>query len=170
MIHVISEIEIPASPRRVWDALIDFPNYPKWNPDVSIRGIAGSGNEIEWSFGSTPIERRKWTTALIIECEEPHVIAWSLGIRGLFTLEQRFSLQRIPHGTMLRHDVVCRGLISKLPGGRIRKRLSLRLSAINKGLHQYSSTSRGGSAPAPGTGKTQEPKRRRGRQARRRAR
>ena len=170
MIQVISEIEIPAAPRRVWDVLIDFPNYSKWNPDVAIRGVAGSGNEVEWSFGSTPVERRKWTTALIMECEEPRAIAWSLGVRGLFTLEERFSLLGIPHGTMLRHEVVCRGLISKLLGGPIRRRVGLRLSAINTGLHRYSSRFRRASELTAGTGKTQERKTRRGRQARPRAR
>ena len=170
MIHVISEIEIPASPRRVWDVLIDFANYPRWNPDVAIRGVAATGNEVEWSSGSTPVERRKWTTALIIECDEPRTIAWSLGVRGLFTLEERFSLERISHGTMLRHEVVCRGVISKLIGERIRRRVDLRLSAINIGLHRYSSVFRGASEPTAGTAKTQGARRRGARQPRRRPR
>lgn len=170
MIQLISEVEIPASPRRVWEALIDFPDYPKWNPDVAIRGVAGSGNEIEWSFGRAPGGRRMWATALIIECEEPRVIAWTLGIRGLFTVEQRFSLRGTPHGSRLRHEAVCRGFISKVFGGRIRRSLGLRLSAINAGLHQYSSRFGGASTLAVGTGKTKEAKRRSGRQAGRRAR
>lgn len=168
MIAVASDIEIPASPSRVWNALIDFPSYQKWNSEVAIRGVAGLGNKIEWSFGSAPVERRMWATAIITEFDEPRVIAWTLGIRGLFAIEERFSLESIPQGTRLRHEAICRGLFSKISGGRIRRMLGPRLSGINARLYQYLSSSSGTKAPTGGTGKRDRANNRR--QVRRRAR
>lgn len=35
MKHVTSVIDIPASPERVWAALVDTASYPRWNPFIT---------------------------------------------------------------------------------------------------------------------------------------
>lgn len=42
-----TEIEIAATPERVWSILLDFPSYPDWNPFIrSIKGIAKVGDRL----------------------------------------------------------------------------------------------------------------------------
>jgi len=42
-----TEIEIEATPARVWSILLDFPSYPDWNPFVcSVKGIAKEGDRL----------------------------------------------------------------------------------------------------------------------------
>lgn len=137
MIEVSHEVEIPAPPQQVWEALVGFDSYPEWNPYVAVRGAVGSGKEIEWSYGS-PSKRRIWTVALITECDEPHVLAWWFGVGWVFRVDERFSLQAIPGGTRLRHEAACRGLIAILLGGGVmRKRLSLIVTSANEGLNRH---------------------------------
>jgi hypothetical protein len=43
-----TEIEINASPEKVWNILMDFEKYPDWNPFIkSITGNPSEGNKIE---------------------------------------------------------------------------------------------------------------------------
>ncbi|MCH8993978.1 MAG: SRPBCC domain-containing protein [Chloroflexi bacterium] len=43
-----TEIEISATPERVWDVLMDFDSYPEWNPFVKrIAGEASEGSRLE---------------------------------------------------------------------------------------------------------------------------
>ena len=47
MHEVRTEIEIEATPERVWGILLDFPSHPEWNPFVrSIKGVAKVGDRL----------------------------------------------------------------------------------------------------------------------------
>ncbi len=47
MHEVRTEIEIEASPERVWAILLDFPSHPEWNPFVRrIEGVAKVGERL----------------------------------------------------------------------------------------------------------------------------
>ena len=44
-LEIETKIRINASPKQVWDVLIDFERYPEWNPFIkSIKGIAIKGD------------------------------------------------------------------------------------------------------------------------------
>lgn len=137
MFEVCSEIEIPAHPSRVWTTLVDFPGYRNWNPYVQTRGVAGSGSEIEWSLGSTVLKRRIWATALITEFDEPVALAWSFGSRGIFVVEECFSLESTSTGTRLQHKVRCRGLGARLGGGYMKKKIENIVTTADKYLCRY---------------------------------
>lgn len=136
MIEVSDEVEILAPPDQVWKALVDFASYPRWNPHVAVREASGSGNEIEWSYGP-PFKRRIWTPASITERDEPGVLAWWLGEGWVFRLDERFFLEAVGGGTLLRHEVACRGLAATLGGGLMRRRLTLLVTSANEGLKHY---------------------------------
>ncbi len=43
-----TEIEISATPERIWNILTDFEAYPEWNPFIrSIRGVPRKGERLE---------------------------------------------------------------------------------------------------------------------------
>src|SRR5690625_5299404 len=45
--HLHTEIEIDASPERVWAVLSDFASYPQWNPFIkSITGVPRQGERL----------------------------------------------------------------------------------------------------------------------------
>ena len=51
MHEVVTEIEIEATPERVWDILLDFPSHPEWNPFIrSIQGVAKVGDRLTVSI------------------------------------------------------------------------------------------------------------------------
>lgn len=137
MIEINHKIEIPAAPQRVWQTLLDFPSYSKWNPFVAVRGNAGDENRIEWSFGRPQGTRRVWVDGLITARDELRTLTWRLGIRGVFSLDESYSLQSKHGGTVLRHSINCRGILVALLGPLIRRRLRIVLSASDHGLHHY---------------------------------
>lgn len=114
MIEFAADIDIPAPPRRVWDALIDFPSYPKWNPYVDLRGRVALGSEIEWSYPTRLVLKRARMPAVIGEFDELNAITWSLGVGWLFSIEERFRLYPTQDGTRLKHSMRCRGIVAEL--------------------------------------------------------
>lgn len=47
MHEIKTEIEIAATPERVWSILIDFIAYPQWNPFIrSINGVIKTGERL----------------------------------------------------------------------------------------------------------------------------
>lgn len=131
------KIQIPAKPQRVWNALLDFPGYSKWNPFVAVRGTVGNANRIEWSFGRPQGTRRVCVEGLITVRDEPHILTWCLGVSRVFTLEESYSLIAIQGGTVLGHSIRCRGVMVALLAPLIRRRLRKILSAGDHGLQHY---------------------------------
>ncbi len=51
MYQIETEIEIAASPERVWSILMDFSAYPEWNPFIrSLSGVAKPGEKLRAPF------------------------------------------------------------------------------------------------------------------------
>ena len=47
MHEVRTEVEIEATPERLWSILLDFPSYPEWNPFVRrVKGVAKVGDRL----------------------------------------------------------------------------------------------------------------------------
>ncbi len=48
MIEITTDIEISATPQRVWSILVDFPSHSQWNPFVcSIEGVPKAGERLK---------------------------------------------------------------------------------------------------------------------------
>lgn len=136
MIECSAEVEIPAPPRRVWEALIDFAAYPEWNPYIAVRGTAALGSEIRWAYSSQMI-KRVWTSAIIDEFDEPNAITWSFRVGWLFNFEERLRLHPTRGGTRLTHSVRCRGIAAQLGRRSLRKTFEAVIGAANDGLRRH---------------------------------
>lgn len=82
-----SEIVIAAPISRVWDALVDLPNYDKWNPYlIKIEGVAEAGTEIVVHSRRVPNADPVSQPVLVTAVEPPQVMRWEGGLpnRGQF--------------------------------------------------------------------------------------
>jgi hypothetical protein len=90
-----SEIEIAASPERVWDVLTDFATYPQWNPFIRrISGELGVGGRLEVRL-EPPDSRGMTLRPTVLRAEPNRLIRWvgHLLVPGLFDGEHSLAIQ-----------------------------------------------------------------------------
>lgn len=97
-----TEIEINAPAEKVWSALMNFADYPQWNPFV--REISG-----ETKLGSTLTVNIKpeggmgaRLSPVVVKNDENRMFAWKgrLGISGVFDGQHEFILEPNKAGTV----------------------------------------------------------------------
>ena len=114
MYRLETEIEISASPERVWSLLLDFPAYPRWNPFIrSIEGAPVVGHTLNVVIqppGSRGMRFRPTVLAVA-----PHrELRWKgkLFVPGLFDGEHYLRLEPRPAGRLIfRHGEMFSGLL-----------------------------------------------------------
>lgn len=107
MPHLITSIEINATPERVWDVLAANDRYDEWNPFIVLsEGALAAGARIT---NTLVIEGGKPTTfrPRIIALDPGRELRWVGGIPGLFRGEHYFYVTplidgrtRVTHGEM----------------------------------------------------------------------
>jgi hypothetical protein len=64
MKEIVTQIDIQASPRRIWDVLTDFSVYPEWNPYIiRAQGSLTPGSRLRICFRATdgqPVHLDSW--------------------------------------------------------------------------------------------------------------
>ncbi|WP_031571153.1 SRPBCC domain-containing protein [Acidithiobacillus thiooxidans] len=100
MHQIVTQIDIAASPERVWSILTDFPAYPQWNPFIHvISGAAKPGEKLRVTI--QPEGRRAMTfRPKVLKAANQQELRWlgHLGIPGLFDGEHYFQLTTISNG------------------------------------------------------------------------
>jgi len=89
-----TEILINVSPKKVWKVLIDFENYPKWNPFIkSISGEQEVGKKIN-VFLQPPDGKGMTFKPIVLTFKENTEFRWigKLGMKGIFDGEHYFKL------------------------------------------------------------------------------
>jgi hypothetical protein len=95
--QLYSEIEIAASPERVWSILANFSGYPDWNPFIrTIRGTpeVGASLVVRIQPSGTKVMTFRPTVLSAVPARELRWIGRLL-VRGLFDGEHSFSIQPI---------------------------------------------------------------------------
>lgn len=136
MVEVCNTVEISASPQRVWNALVNFDEYARWNPFVAIRRTAVS-EEIEWSLENTLLKRRIWTKAIITEQRPLKVLSWSFGKRPIVFCKERFALEMSGGKTKLTHTFQSEGLIASLGRTSLERNMLKIVSQADEGLRRF---------------------------------
>lgn len=94
--QIKTSITINASKERIWKVLIDFENYPKWNP--FIKSVTGN-----LEVGSNIIVKLQGMTfkPVILTLNKNSEIKWlgHLWFKGLFDGEHKFKLTENGDGT-----------------------------------------------------------------------
>ncbi|OCX72310.1 SRPBCC domain-containing protein [Acidithiobacillus thiooxidans] len=100
MHQIVTQIDIAASPERVWSILTDFPAYPQWNPFIrAISGVAKPGEKLRVNI--QPEGRRAMTfRPKVLKAANQQELRWlgHLGIPGLFDGKHYFQLTTISNG------------------------------------------------------------------------
>src|SRR5215203_4503824 len=112
-----SEIEIAASPERVWDILADFAAYPRWNP--FIRRISGElkvGERLEVRL-EPPGSRGITLRPTVLSAEPNRQLRWlgHLLVPGLFDGEHTLATEPLGENRVrfVQHEVF-KGVLVRL--------------------------------------------------------
>ena len=110
-----TEIVIDAPADRVWDVLVDFADYPQWNPFITrIEGTPETGARLTADLDG---DLAMTITPTILHVEPARELRWlgRLWIPGLLDGEHRFQLEELEPGrTRLVHAEEFRGLLIPL--------------------------------------------------------
>jgi len=116
MKSIRTEINIHAPIETVWTILMDFKNYPNWNPFIHITGKAEVGQQLENTIfleGQKPQVFKPIVLAVAQEKE----LRWegNLLVKGIFDGEHYFQLEKVnPTQTKLIHGENFKGILSGL--------------------------------------------------------
>jgi len=100
MKQITSQIEISASPDQVWQVLVDFAAYPKWNPFMRrAEGELRAGGRLKVHF--KPSKGMGMTIKLtVLKAEPGRELRWigHLLMAGLFNGEHYFTIESLKEG------------------------------------------------------------------------
>jgi hypothetical protein len=95
-----SQIDVDASPARVWEVLTDYATYPQWNPFiVRAEGRIEVGSRL--SLRMQPVGARAVSLQpTVLEAVEGHRLRWRgrLWLPGIFDAEHDFQVQALGGG------------------------------------------------------------------------
>lgn len=97
---ISTEIEVEASPERVWEELSDFDSYHEWNPFIpSAKGRAVEGEEIEVRI-QPPNSDGMTFRPEVLAAENGRELRWlgRLLAPGIFDGEHYFLIERVAGG------------------------------------------------------------------------
>ena len=93
--EISTEIEISASTAKVWGVLMNFEEYPKWNPFIkSIEGNPQVGKQIKANIDGMKFK------PIVLTNEKNKEFKWigKLLLKGLFDGEHRFQIEETEDG------------------------------------------------------------------------
>ena len=108
---VTVEIDIAASPERVWEFASDINISARFSDEFQGADWIEGDGAVEGASFRGRNERseadRKWeTTSYVVACEAPRVFAWNVNDRDQPSAQWCFELERIPSGTRLRQRLI----------------------------------------------------------------
>jgi hypothetical protein len=134
--ELTTEIEINASPQRVWKILTDFDKYEQWNPFIHrIVGHPKEGSKIQIHI-ETPGGKNRRYEPIVTRVEEGHELRW-LGKSFLLNGEHIFLIERLqPERVRLVHREIFDGLLTSFFGRRTDEDIRAGFEEMNKALKE----------------------------------
>ncbi|NPV06820.1 MAG: SRPBCC domain-containing protein [Anaerolineae bacterium] len=147
MKEVRSEIEIDASPDRIWQILTNFSAYPEWNPFITrASGVAKTDARLSIRI-EPPGGRAMTLKPRVLRTERNRELRWLgrlWGIGGLFEGEHALSIQPLDGGrARVVQQESFRGLLLPLLKGTV-DATQKGLEAMNQALKARAEQSSGG--------------------------
>ncbi|MEW5683311.1 MAG: SRPBCC family protein [Pseudomonadota bacterium] len=121
MRRALHAVHIEAAPSRVWDLLIRFEAYPRWNRWIALSGEPRLGADLSYAANLGVIrgrERRLILRGKVSSLDPHRVLAWRAGVPG-FRFEWFLTIAPQDGGTRLAHILDMHGLCAAPIGRRI---------------------------------------------------
>ena len=99
--EIKTQIEINASPEKIWKILTDFNNYPNWNPFIKqLTGEVKVGSKIKVKI-QLPEAKSMTFKPTILTYQSNEELSWlgALFFKGIFDGEHKFELIENENGT-----------------------------------------------------------------------
>ncbi|MCH7859646.1 MAG: SRPBCC domain-containing protein [Candidatus Marinimicrobia bacterium] len=137
MKEIHTEIEINASPERIWKVLTDFPAYPEWNPFVrEIDGQLVTGAKLKVLL-QPPGGKGMTFRPKVLKVEPNREFRWlgHLLIHGLFDGEHFFIIEALDlNRVRFIHGEIFRGILVPLFGKMLDGSTRQGFEAFNQAL------------------------------------
>ena len=131
-----TDVDIDATPERVWEVLTDLAAYPAWNPFiVRAEGVVEAGRRLTLTM--QPVGGRAMTLRpRLVEVDVPRRLRWrgTVGVPGLMDAEHTFTLQARDSGTRLVHQEDFRGVLVPLLAAALDRKTLPAFLAMNEAL------------------------------------
>ena len=140
MQEVKTEIEISASPSKVWGIITDINKWQEWSPIINdSQGESSIGSKLSITMMSKEEGKDgpKYNP-VITELKEPNYFHWRAHMVAefVFTNEKIFKLEETATGTHLIHIETFKGLLAPLFSGSMEKNVPPMLDSMNKALKE----------------------------------
>lgn len=136
MKEVRTEVEIGASPEKVWGILTDFAKYEEWNPFiVKAAGKAEPGSAIEIHV-KTPAGKKRKYGPTITKAERGRELRW-MGKSWVLNGEHTFIIEPLQEGRVrLVHMEAFDGLLTSFFGKSLDTDIKQGLEEMNRALKE----------------------------------
>ena len=136
MKEVRTEIEIGASPEKVWGILTDFANYEQWNPFIiKAAGRAEQGSTIEIHI-KTPAGKKREYHPKITKAERSRELRW-MGKSWVLNGEHIFVIEQLEQKRVrLIHREAFDGLLTSFFGKSLDTDIKQGLEEMNRALKE----------------------------------
>lgn len=135
---ITTEIDISASPDKVWKILVDIPKWQDWSPVINkSSGIASLGSKLKITMCSkTPGENGPSYSPIIKMLEENKRMEWSAKMMAGFIMTNGkiIELEKTNSGTRLIHKETFSGLMSNMMWKHMESGVPPMLNQMNKAL------------------------------------
>jgi hypothetical protein len=146
MWEVERSILIKAPPLRVWTALADFDGFKRWHPFIRLAGAGVEGAKLDYTFFTSWTRKPLTARATLTRFRKPETIGWLAGLRGILLIEEIYEIGVVSAGTEVRHRMLWRGLLGRMPLVNTRPRLLNFMeesdAALERHLRHAATTSR----------------------------
>jgi hypothetical protein len=134
--EIRAEIEINASPEKVWSILADFAKYEQWNPFINrIAGQAKEGSRIEIHL-ETPGGKKRRYEPTVTKVDEGRELRW-MGKSWVLNGEHIFTIERLQAGPVrFVQREVFDGLLISFFGKSLDTDVKKGLEEMNKALKE----------------------------------
>ena len=133
--EIRTEVEIAASPRRVWEVIANFAKYEEWNPFIrQVLGEAREGAKLEIRI-TTPAGVNRTYEPTVTRIEPEKELRWMGKVPGLLNGEHIFMMEEIGAGRVrLVHSEVFGGFLSSFFGSKTDRDIRAGLEQMNAAL------------------------------------
>ena len=132
-----TQVDIQATPERVWEILTDFAAYPEWNPFmIQATGSAVQGERL--TLRMQPVGGRAMTfRPTVLEATPQHRLRWigRVLLPGVFDGEHSFTIEPLGQGVVrLTQQEDFRGALVPLMSGSLNRRTLPAFEQMNQSL------------------------------------